>query len=408
MKREVLPNGLRILTLERPQTPLVAVKLFIKVGSRHDGARPGLAHFVEHMLFSREWPAGDSAFRRIEAVGGEINAVTHREYTALQAVALARDVPRIFQAFQDALAPLDISADRVAREREVLLHEMGRAADTQAVVWDLFLQALWGKEDSLARPIYGTPETVRAITPQDLAAHYVRYHVPARMVLAVAGGIRHEEVVELARREWSWEAGSGWAEDPWRPRSHGPGRMGVAKDLQATHLVVGIETVDMKDPRRPAVKVMDIILGKGAYSRLHRRLREGLGVVYQVTSVGMNYEDRGYLCAYTSCAPRETPTVVEVIVDEFDHLRRAPVTAAELRDAQDHYEGALARYFETVLSLAGVAGVEELLHRVEPFQESVARVRRVTADDVQAVAGELFDLDRVAVAHLGRAGGPAA
>lgn len=404
MRREVLSDGLRVLTFERPDTPLVALKLFLKVGSRHDGARPGISHFVEHMLFRRDWPGGDSAFRRIEAVGGEINAVTHREYTALQAVVLARDVARVFQAFREALAPLDLTGEGVAQEREILLHEIGRAGDTQAVVWDLFLQALWGEDDPLARPVYGTAGSVRAITAEDLRAHFRRYLVPTQMVLAVAGGIRHDEVVELARRELSWPAGeAGGAEG--RPLARGAGRLGLDKDLQATHLVVGVETTGMKDPRRSAVKVMDIVLGKGAHSRLHGRLREELGVVYQATSVAMAYEDRGYLCAYTSCAPRHVPMVVEVILDELDRLRRTPIGEEELRDAQAHYEGSLARHFETVLSLAGIIGVEELLHRVEPFDESIARVRRVSAAEIQTVAGELLDLDRVAVAHIGRTNG---
>ena len=125
MRREVLSDGLRVLTFERPDTPLVALKLFLKVGSRHDGAQPGISHFVEHMLFRRDWPGGDSAFRRIEAVGGEINAVTHREYTALQAVVLARDVARVFQAFREALAPLDLTGEGVAQERVILQHAQG-------------------------------------------------------------------------------------------------------------------------------------------------------------------------------------------------------------------------------------------------------------------------------------------
>jgi len=404
LRRDVLPSGLRVLTAERPSTPLIAVKLFIKVGSRHDGARPGIAHFVEHMLFRRPWPDGQGAFQQIEAVGGEINAITHREYTALQAVVLAPDLPRVFRAFREVLAPLDVDAEHLARERDVLLTEIGHASDTQGIVWDLFLQALWGDADPLARPIYGTPESVRAITTVDLQAHFARYLTPARMVLAVAGGVRHEEVLGTAAREWSWAPAADWVDGPW-PQERGSGRVGLGKDLQATHLVVGVEAAGLKDPRRPAVKVMDIILGRGARSRLHRRLREELGLVYQVATAAMAYEDRGYLCAYTSCAPASVPRVVETILEEFDRLRRAPVSARELQDAQTHYEGALARHFETVLALAGIVGVEELLHRVESFEESVARVRALTAEDIQAVAHGLVDLDHAALAYVGRQGG---
>ncbi len=403
MRRTTLPNGLRVVTIDRPHSPLAALKLFIKVGSRHDGERPGISHVVEHMLFNRAWAPGESPFDRIEGTGGDLNAVTHREYTALQAVVLAEYVPDVLRAFGAVLAPLEMAEERLDREREVILHEIEAASDSQTVIWDLFLQGLWNG-DPLARPIYGSAETVRALAMADLDAHFARYLVPSRIVLAAAGTLDHDEIVRLGERHLGWEGAAPWV-DAFPPPGRGRGQAVFDKPLRATHLAVGVEGPSMSDLRRPAVKLLHILLGGGATSRLHRRLRQTRPLVYQASTVAMAYEDRGYLCAYTTCSPRNVPEVVEAVIEEFDRLHRERVPDEELAEAKVRYEGSLARHFETTLSVASLVGIEEVLDRFEPFEESVAQVRRVTPEEVQTVAGEIFGPDRLVLARVGRAGG---
>lgn len=401
MKRSTLANGLRVVTVERGGSPLVALKLLIKVGSRHDGEHPGISHIVEHMLFNREWDPGESPFDRIEGTGGDLNAVTHREYTALQAVVLGEYVPDVLRAFGAVLAPLEVSEERLSREREVILHEIEAAADSQTVIWDLFLQGMWNG-DPLARPIYGYPGTVRALSVADLTAHFARYLVPSRMVLAAAGSLDHDEIVRLAERHLGWARAEGW-QDAFPPPGRGSGQAALEKRLQATHLALGVEGPGMRDLRRPAVKLLHILLGSGATSRLHRRLRQSDSLVYHVSTLAMAYEDRGYVCAYTTCSPRHVKGVLEAVIEEFDRLRREPVPHKEVAEAKLRYEGSLARHFETALSVASLVAIEELIDRFEPFEESVAAVRRVTPEDLQAVAEEVFDLDRLVLARVGRA-----
>lgn len=400
MTRTVLPNGLRVVTAHRAGTPLAALKLFLKVGSRHDGAHPGMAHAVEHLLFQRPWEPGTSPFDRIERAGGELNAITHREYTALQAVVLGRYVPEAVRVFADLLAPLDLEEGRLAREREVIAEEIAEAADTQTAAWDLFLRALWG-DDPLARPITGSPETVAALDAATVQAHFQRYLVPGRTVLAAAGAVDHDEVVALAARHFPWPPAPAWVDDFPPPRP-GPRRAHLERQTRTTTLVVGVEAVPLADPRRPAVRLLDTLLGRGASARLHRRLRVTEGLVYHVATVAMAYEDRGYLAACTRCHTRHAPAVLTAVLEEFGALATAPPLPEELSAAVTRYEGGLARHFETVLSLASVLGIEELFHRVEPFEEAIARARRVTPAEVQDVAAHLFDLERVAVASVGR------
>jgi predicted Zn-dependent peptidase len=150
--------------------------------------------------------------------------------------------------------------------------------------------------------------------------------------------------------------------------------------------------------------MLDMILGQGSSARLHRTLRGRWGLVYEVATAAMAFEDRGYFCAYTTCAPEHVGRVFELVLEEFDHLKRTPVDAAELESARMRYEGLLARRFETVLSLASIIGIEELLHCAETFEQAVTRLRAVGVDDVRAAAEEFLELDRLAVALVGPGG----
>lgn len=393
-----LSNGVRVAIAPRPHAALVALKLFIKVGSRHDGDRPGLAHLAEHLLLhrpSRPRPVGEE----VESRGGEINAVTHREYTALQAVVLPREARHALSLFRALLQPLELSPDGLARERHVILREIDRAADTQPAVWDLFLAALW-EDDPFARPIYGDPAVIEHVTSGELAAHFERYTSPERLVLAVAGPVAPEEVLAWAEEALGDFKGASW-DDVFSRTMAIPQRRRVAKETAVAHLIAGVEAVALGDPRRPAVKMLDMILGQGSSARLHSVLRGRWGLVYEVATAAMAFEDRGYLCAHTACAPEHVGRVFELILEELDRVRRTPVDAAELESARMRYEGMLARRFETVLSLASIIGIEELLHCAETFEQAVARLRQVGAEDVRDTARELIDLDRLAVALVG-------
>jgi predicted Zn-dependent peptidase len=412
--RTTLPNGLRVVAVQRPHAPVIALKLFMKVGSRHDGERPGISHFVEHLMLDR--PALDhslhsgsgharaqTAAEEVESLGGEVNAVTHREYTALQAVAPPEHTTHLLRVFRGLVEPLELAADRVDREREVIAQEIETHADTHSAAWELFVRALWGDADPFARPIFGEPGTIRGVTAGELAGHFSRYVVPGRMVLAAAGPLEPDGLVEAAAAALGDLAGPRW-EDDFGPVRAGPRRSRMVKETRAAHLIVGVDAVPIGDSRRPAVKVLDMLLGGGAASRLHQGLRSRRGLVYDVSTAAMAFEDRGYLCAYTSCLPSNVGRALEAVLEEFERLASEPVRDAELAAARTRYEGMLARRFETALAAAGIIGIEELLGGSETFELAAARVAEVGADDARRVAAELFDLDRVAIALVGPPG----
>ena len=401
LRRTALPNGLRVVTMRRNGAPLAGIKLFFKVGSRHDGAHPGIAHFLEHLLLSNTGsPAARTAYQTIEGLGGELNAGTTREYTALQTVVLAPHVETVVNLFADLLEPSPIDPAAFDRERRVIQEEIALHDDSTQVIWDLFLQALWDGHP-LARSITGTATTIDALSISALMDHWRYYPSPDRMVLSAAGGVDHDALVRLAESRFgSFRPGPSLETTAPEPR---PSRKALLeRDTYQTHLALGVEGVAMGDPRRYALRLLDIVLGHGASSRLHRALRDERGLVYAVSSIAMSYADRGYLALYTSCLPENARAVAELIVVELDRVRREGVPDAELTRAKAIYEGSLARNFETVLSVASILGIEELLDRIEPFAESMVRIRAVGADEVGRVAAETLTPEELAIAVVGR------
>ncbi len=402
-RRSVLANGLRVVTTRRAGTPLAAIKLFFKVGSRHDDGHPGIAHFLEHLLFSSALASPNrTAYQSIEAIGGEVNAVTTREYTALQAVVSAPYVDLVVAVFADLVAPRPLDPAIVERERRIILEEIDLNSDSYQIIWDLFQQALWDGHP-LAQPIVGTRESVAALTPAELTSRWSRYQAANQIVVAAAGQVDHDALVRTVQARFDALRPGPLLEDG-HPAGIAKRHVFLEKDTHQTHLAIGVEAPAMGDPRRYAVRLLDIVLGRGASSRLHQALRTERGLVYHVSSVAMSYADRGYFAAYTTCAPEHTPTVTAVILDELDRLRTQGVSEEELTAAKTNYEGSLARHFETVLSLASITGIEELLARIEPFAESVARIRQVTADELHRTAAEVLTVDDYAISIVGRRG----
>jgi predicted Zn-dependent peptidase len=176
----------------------------------------------------------------------------------------------------------------------------------------------------------------------------------------------------------------------------------LEKDVAQTHLLIGVPTVGMKHPDRSPLKVLEMALGMGGSGRLYRRLREERGLVYTVNTVTANYEDAGFLGVRAACAPEKVEAVVEAILVEWDALRDEGIGEGELEAVKGNYAGTLARRFETNLAVAGIFGIEGLLHRVEPFDEAVARVGAVTRAQVQEAAHRYLDRGRHVLATVGR------
>ncbi|MBN1873523.1 MAG: insulinase family protein [Anaerolineae bacterium] len=403
-----LPNGLHLITIARPGTPVVAVRVYVRAGSRYDFERelslPGLAHFTEHLLFkSTQQREQREIFAMVERLGGELEAGTTKEYTTFYAVIPPYGLEAAIAILAEVLTRPGLRQEDVWPEKLVVLEEIRRAQDGQGILIDHFAETLW-QVHPLRYPALGTSQGLYDLDHESLYAFYRQRYVAGNMLLLVCGDIEHEAVERQVAEHFA--ALLPGAEQPPLPVQDPPleaSRVAhIEKDINQVYLLAGVPTVSMKHPDRSALKLIERVLGMGGSARLYQRLREQAQLAYSIHTVMAQYEDAGYFAVYTGCAPENVTQVLQVIFEEWDRLRQQGVSEDELRAAKGNYAGTLARRFETNLALAGIFGVEGLLHRPESLEDAVARINAVTRDDVLDAARTYLDAERHVLVSVGR------
>ena len=400
VRRTVLPTGLRILTERVPGTRSVALGIWVGVGSRDESARlSGVSHFLEHLLFkgTRRRSALDIS-AAVEAVGGETNAFTAKEYTCFYARVLDTHTPLAVDVLCDLVADSVLSAADVETERAVILEEIAMHDDEPGdEVHDLFARALYG-DHPLGRLISGTADTIQAMTRRQIHGFYRRRYTPPVLVVTAAGNVEHAEVVDLVRQALAGTPlGAGQA-DPAPPRVGGvpvpvraPATVVQGRDTEQAHLVLGTAGLARSDERRFALEVLNNVIGGGMSSRLFQEIRERRGLAYSVYSYTSRFADSGTFAIYAGCAPGKVEEVLDLVRAELESVARRGITAAELERGKGMLQGALVLALEDSGSRMSRLAKGELLHeRLLSVDQLLRRVARVRLSEVNEVAEEVL------------------
>jgi len=409
-----LTGGLRLVLVPRPHTPTVAVRAYLRAGSRYDveqplssGATPalGLAHLTEHLLFKgTRCHEQRQLFAAVERLGGTLDAGTAKEYIHVSAVTPPEGLAVALQTVAEVLAEPALREQDFWNEKLVVLEEIQRAQDREERVFDLFAETLW-QAHPLRHSILGTLAALQALEVASLHAFYRRRFVAGNIVLAVCGAFEPGEAGRCAEEHFgALAAGEEQRPAPAQePTLSGRRSAHLERDLHQATLLLGVPTVSMGHPDRSALKVLERVLGMGGSARLYQRLREQEQLAYSIQTVTAHYEDAGYLAVRCACDPQRLRQVQAAILEEWERLCQDGVGNEELRAAQDNYAGTLARRFETNLAVAGIHGIEALLHRIEPFDAAVRRIRAVGREEVLRAARTYLDPRRAVAVTLGRA-----
>jgi predicted Zn-dependent peptidase len=402
----VLPGGLHLLTIARPNSPTVALRFFVRAGSRFDveaqssPAPLGLAHLTEHTLFH------DSGMQRrlaqIERLGGLLEAETSKEYCRFTVVTLDSEVADGMSVLAELIQAPVLSDSDLLHEKITVLQELARRTDSYSIIFDHFAKLMWPAHP-LGHPILGTEEGLQEITQEIIGNFFKKRFVTGNAVLVACGAIDPGEIEHLAEQNFSILP-FGLAQPPmtvYQPPNKTPLYEHIEKNTHQTHLLIGVPTVGMKHPDRSALKVIERVLGMGASGRLYRRLRGRDRLVYSVRAITAQYEDLGYFAVYTASALEAMDKVQDAILEEWDTICQEGITPAELRVAQSNYAGTLARNFETNLAVAGIIGVEFLLHRLETMAEAIQRINAVQCEDVRRLARKYLDANRAISISMG-------
>jgi predicted Zn-dependent peptidase len=395
--RTELPGGLRVVTESMPGMRSASVGVWVGVGSRDETlALAGTSHFLEHLLFkgTRTRSALDIA-SAMDAVGGEFNAFTEKEYTCYYATVLDRDLPLAIDIVSDVVLAATVRTDDVEVERSVVLEEIAmRDDDPSDRVHDEFSEALFGPTP-LGRPILGTVDSINALTRPQIAGYYRRRYQPATMIVAAAGNLEHAQVLRHVRQAFAPfldAVGTGVerrrvadTSAPARPHAV------LADDTEQANLVLGMRGLSRHDDRRFALGVLSAAVGGGMSSRLFQSIREQRGLAYSVYSFSSSYTDTGAFGVYAGCQPSRAAEVLSLVNETFEAVARGELTDAEIERGKGQMRGGLVLGLEDCGSRMTRIGKSELVYgEVAGVDELIERVDRVSRGDVTELARELL------------------
>ncbi|SDT77856.1 M16 family metallopeptidase [Actinoplanes derwentensis] len=400
VKKTVLPSGLRIVTEAIPTTRSAALGIWVGIGSRDETpSLHGASHFLEHLLFkgTHKRTALDIS-SGIEAVGGETNAFTTKEYTCYYARVLDEDLPLAVDVLVDAVADSILDPADVETERGVILEEIAMHEDEPGdEVHDVFTEAIFG-DQPLGRLISGTPESITPMTRDQINRFYRRHYTAPEIVIAAAGNLDHATVVKMVRKALAGtpldtgpaQSATPRAEDkPIRFRK--ARNVVLHRDTEQAHIVLGGSGIGRHDERRFALGVLNNVLGGGMSSRLFQEIREKRGLAYSVYSYASHYADSGLVGVYAGCAPAKSREVLDLIRAELVRVAADGITPEELVRGKGMAKGSYVLGLEDSGSRMSRLAKSELLHGdLMSVDELLARVDAVTLEEVHAVARDLF------------------
>jgi predicted Zn-dependent peptidase len=393
--RTVLPGGLRVITEALPSVRSAAVGIWAGVGSRdEDRDHSGATHYLEHLLFkgtARRTALDISA--EMDAVGGELNAFTAKEYTCYYARVLDADLPLAIDVLSDMVTSSLIEPKDVDAERGVILEEIAMNEDDPSdLVHEAFSEQLFG-DTPLGRPILGTVDSINSISRTRIAEHYRARYTPDYLVVAAAGNVDHDRVVELVGAAFG-PVLTGTA-GPVPPRLSGPdgdtaigtGVRLLSRPVEQANLVLGCAGLARTDSRRFALGVLNAALGGGMSSRLFQEVREKRGLAYSVYSFSSQHADCGQWGIYAGCLPAKTEEVLAICHDEIAKVIDSGLTDEELDRGKGQLRGSIVLGLEDPSSRMSRLGKSELVYpRLEPVDEILAEIDAVTHDQVREVA----------------------
>jgi predicted Zn-dependent peptidase len=408
IRREVLPNGLTILTEEMPHLRSISIGIWVRTGSRHEDPQyNGISHFLEHMVFkgTRHRSAEDIA-RQVDSIGGNMDAFTAKECVCFTVKVLDEHVPIALDVLSDLVLNPVFDTKDIARERGVILEEIKMDEDSpDYLVHEIFTQNFW-KDHPLGKPILGTKETVRRFEQELLFDYYSRRFVPKNLIISAAGNVGHERFVDLVAQHFRdlGPGSNGFHDTP--PKTVARIIMRNKKSLEQVQICVGVPAYPIAHENRYAVYVLNTLLGGGMSSRLFQNIRERQGLAYAIYSELNPYRDTGCLSIYAGTSRESAAKVVQSVVNEFRTLKNTPVSAEEVRRAKDQLKGSLMLSLESSSArMSNLARQEMYFDRFFGLDEIIARVEAVTQEHLTAVAQEFFRPDAIAVTVLGNLNG---
>ena len=406
IRKETLPNGITLLTERMPHVRSVTLGVWLRRGSRHEpSGLNGASHFIEHLVFkgTENRNAREIALA-VDAMGGQMDAFTSKEYTCFYAKVLDESVAEAVDLLSDiVLRPL-FDATELERERKVIVEEIRMVEDApEELVYDLFATHFYPRH-ALGRPIQGTEGTIKGLSRKRLLDYFRKIYVPENLLIVAAGNLEHARLSRLVRRAFGgMKAGSKAAPDAGRPRPRGGVVTRAKSELEQLHLLLGVPAFPERYAHRYPLFVLNALLGGTMSSRLFQKVREERGLAYSVYSAVNAFRDSGVMMVYAGTSPDKGDELLSVVRDELRGLASQGPSAREVEIAKEHLKGSLMLSLESTSSRMSNIARQQIYHgRTFTMEEILGRLDRVTRASVHQVARLVFRPRTLVLAAVGR------
>jgi len=397
-------SGIRILTERMPNLRSVTSGFWVGVGSRDEPQElSGISHFIEHLMFkgtSRR--TAKHIAEEFDTMGGELNAFSAKEYTCYYAKVLDEKVEDAFEVITDMLLRSLMRPKDVDAERKVILEEIAMHEDSpDDIIHDLFVSALW-ESHPLGQSVLGYQNVIRTLESGEISEYFNRYYQPKNIVIAAAGNIDHDSVVDLVERLMDSDGGGASHERHSVVPEIRPHTAIYNRPTEQAHIVLGTKGLPRKHPARFALAVLDNILGGGMSSRLFQKVREERSLAYSIFSYHSMYVETGLMAVYAGTNPENTSSVLELIKEELEQLLERGITPEELDRAKGHIKGNLVLSLEDSGSRMTRLGKAEICQgEILSLDQLLERIDAVTCDDIHQLAKDMFGPRKLVVTAIG-------
>ena len=406
LRRTVLPNGLTVLSESMPGVRSVALGAWVRAASLHESAeKMGVSHMLEHMVFKgTPTRSAKELALALETLGGSLDAYTSREHTSYQAKVLDEHLSQAADVLADLIFRPTLRNSDLALEKKVVLEEINTVDDTpDDLVFELHNAQMWGNHP-YGYQILGTRETVGALGTSDLRALHSRAYHPEQIVVAAAGNVEHDDLLETLQS-------TGWADIPRgglaalkspAPIVQTPAAVHFERETAQTHIVIGSEAFPHSDPRRYAMSMIGMLFGGGMSSRLFQRIREELGLAYSVYSFQSFHEDAGMHGVYVGTTPDSARAAVDAINAEMEKLSAEGLSEEDITAGKSQLKGQITLSLESPTSrMYRAAGTELYGEPYRTLDELLALIEAIDSETVAQLCKTYYVPGRQTLVSLG-------
>jgi predicted Zn-dependent peptidase len=401
--KTILPNGSRVVTEKHPNSRAVSCGIMIATGSRDETPENnGICHFLEHTVFkgTKNRSALQLA-KSLEAVGGELNAYTTKEYTCYHALCLKDHLELALDVLFDLVLNASFPEHEMKREKKVVLQEILMGQDNpEEYIFDLFFEEIY-RNHPVGYPIIGKEDTVQSFSTSQVKSFYKKNYAGQNMIVTAAGNVDHQTVIKAARNHLGRRKAGGEINKRRKPRFH-YFQEHLEKDLEQTHLVLGFPTTSFTAKNRFEAFIANALLGGGMTSKLYQAVREKTGLVYSVYSTLTTQEDSGICSVYLATEPNKIDRVLSLIQREFDNVRKRGVRKSDLELFKTQVKGSILLSADDIENRMNSLGVNEMVFgKYRPVEKVVQEIEEVNLDGMNKFIKDYVDFEAASIMTMG-------